>query len=343
MSRSLSVLLLALLLGACAAQPPAEQLREALPATYVGTLPCADCPGLDYTLLLRADGNYFLRRDYRDRGAVDEIGRWLLSSDQKVLALQGGDRFAVDSGDKITLRDRNGAVIVSPQNLNYSLLRNETAAALEPRVKLSGSYLYMADAASVTECRTGLRFAVLPSEAAHALEKAYLSGRGTPGEPLLVSLQARLTEAVVMEGDPQPAIEVTRFLKPLPEPECGPMFESKPLAGTSWVVVQLGGQELGDEAGRRPSLQFDAEKESVSGFTGCNRLVGGYEVDDNALTLGELAATRMACVGGGAVLEAAFTDALKGVTHYAIVGDQLELYDAEGTLLVRFAAESGAK
>ncbi len=342
MSIRIATVLFALLLGACAAQPPAEQLREALPATYVGTLPCADCPGLDYTLLLRADGNYFLRREYRDRGAVDDIGRWLFSSDQRVLALQGGERFAIDSGDKITLRDRNGAVIVSPQNLNYSLRRNETSAALEPRVKLRGSYLYSADAATVTECRTGLRFAVLPGEAAVALEKAYLKGRGTPGEPLLVLLEGRLTEAVVMAGEPQPAIEVTRFLKPLPEPECGPTFVARPLAGTEWVAVQLGGQELGDEAGRRPSLLFDAGKGHVSGFTGCNRLVGGYKVDGSELSLGELAATRMACMGG-AVLEATFTDALKGVVSYAIIGDQLELYDAEGILLVRFAAETSAK
>lgn len=341
MTRLLSVLMAALMLGACAAQPPAEQLSEALPATFVGTLPCADCPGLDYTLQLRSDGSYFLRRDYLERGAFDEIGRWLISSDQKVLALQGGERFAIDSGEQITLRDRSGAPIVSPQNLNYSLRRSETSAPLEPRLKLRGGYVYMADAASFTECRTGLRFAVLPGEAAHAAEKAYLAGRGAPGESLLVEIEGRLTEAVVMEGAPQPAIEITRFLQPLPEPECAPVFAALPLAGTSWIVVQLSGQELGEEVGRRPSLQFDAEQERVNGFTGCNRLVGGFDSDESEMSFGELAATRMACPGAS-VLEVTFTDALKATTRYAIIGNQLELYDAEGVLLVRFVAEKPA-
>ena len=348
MSRSLWVSVLALLLGACAAQPPAEQLRAALPATYVGTLPCADCPALDYSLLLRADGNYFLRRDYVERGAVDEIGRWLLSSDQKVLALQGGERFAIDSGEQLTLRDSNGAAIAVkpapgvPQGLNYSLRRSETALPPQPQLKLRGSYLYSADAATFTECRTGLQFAVLPSSAAQTLQSAYLSGRGAPGEPLLVALAGRLTEAVVGAGEPQPALEVTRFLQPLPEPACGSTFAPASLVGTAWLVTQLGGQALDDDGGARPSLQFDADKERVSGFTGCNRLVGGYKIGDNALQFGELAATRMACPGAS-ILEVTFTDALKAVASYAIIGDQLELYDAEGTLLLRFAADKGAR
>jgi copper homeostasis protein (lipoprotein) len=333
--RIAAALLFALLAG-CAAKPPIEQLRAALPATYVGTLPCADCPGLDYTLRLRPDGVYFLRRDYLERGSVDEIGRWLPSSDAQTLVLQGGDRFAIDSAAQLTLRDRNGAAIVSRHN--YSLRRLDTAAQLEPTLKLRGAYVYLADSAIFTECRTGLRFAVLPGAGAHAAERAYLAGRGAPGEPLLVEIEGRLTEAVVMEGQPQPAVEVLRFLQVRPEPDCAEPFVSKPLDGTAWVVEQLGGQALGDEAGRRPSLQFDAAQRRVSGFTGCNRLIGEYRQKGDALAFGELAATRMACPGA-TILEVTFTDALKATVRHVIAGDRLELYDAEGTLLMRLAAE----
>lgn len=335
----IAVVLSALLLGACAAQPPSERLRGALPATYVGTLPCADCPGLEYTLRLHADGSYFLRRNYLERGPFDEVGRWLFSSDQRVLALQGGERFAVDDADAITLRDSSGAPIVSSHN--YTLRRSETTAALEPRLTLRGSYVYMADAANFSECRTGRRFAVLPGDGAHAVEKAYLAGRGAPGEPLLVEVEGRLTEAVVMEGAPRPAIEITRFLKPLPEPECGATFAPLPLTGTRWVAVQLGGQALDEQDDRRPSLQLTGEKRQVAGFTGCNRLVGGFAIDGDALTFDKLAATRMACPGAS-VLEVTFTDALKATARHAVIGNQLELYDADGTLLVRFAGETAA-
>ncbi len=343
----IAAVLLSTLLVACAAKPPVEQLRAALPAVYVGTLPCADCPGLDYTLQLHADGTYFLRRDYQQRGRVDEVGRWLVSSDAQTLVLQEGDRFAIDSAEQLTLRDRNGAAIVSSHNSlhntlhNYSLLRLDSAAPLEPALTLRGSYLYVADAATFTECRTGRRFAVLPGSGAHAAERAYLAGRGAPGEPLLVEIEGRLTEAVVMEGAPQPAVEVKRFLRPLPEPACPQPFAAQPLVGTSWVVEQLGGQTLGDEAGRLPSLQFDGEQQRVSGFTGCNRLVGSYKQKGDALTFGELAATRMACPGA-TILEVTFTDALKATARHVVAGDRLELYDAADTLLMRLAVESAA-
>jgi len=51
------------------------------PATHAGTLPCADCPGIEWTLTVLDDGTYRLRRVYldakdgRDLAFID-IGRW---------------------------------------------------------------------------------------------------------------------------------------------------------------------------------------------------------------------------------------------------------------------------
>ncbi|WP_157092341.1 copper resistance protein NlpE N-terminal domain-containing protein [Thioalkalivibrio nitratireducens] len=40
---------------------------EDLPTTFEETLPCTDCPGIDFHLNLREDGVYFLRETYQDR------------------------------------------------------------------------------------------------------------------------------------------------------------------------------------------------------------------------------------------------------------------------------------
>ena len=73
---------LALLLGACATGGSPERASEPLanlPATFSGTLPCADCPGIDYQLNLFEDGAYYMRMRYQNRadGQFDDIGRYL--------------------------------------------------------------------------------------------------------------------------------------------------------------------------------------------------------------------------------------------------------------------------
>lgn len=334
--------LVAGVLGGCGSQP--KTLQETLPATFVGTLPCADCPGIDYTLELHADGSYYRRMSYQGRGSFDDIGRWLISTDRTRLVTRGAggdiEQFTMEGGDRLTRLDLDGRPIVSAHD--YTLIRAETVMPLQPQLALRGAYLYMADAALFTECASGLRLPVVPGPAAAQLESAYLGGRGAAGEPAMVALEGRIAEQVVMEGAPRPALEVVKFDRLLAEAECPPPFAPLPLAGTQWTVVQLGGQAVtDDEGGRAPSLSFDETAGSIAGFTGCNRLVGAYKADGTTLAFGKLAATRMACPGAS-ILELTFTDALKGVARWNILGDRLELYDAGGALLVRLQGAAGS-
>ncbi|PID90489.1 MAG: hypothetical protein CSA97_02515 [Bacteroidetes bacterium] len=57
--------------AACEAKAPAaEPLADEFPAhgTYKGTLPCADCPGLETTLTIEPDGAYTLTQEYEKKG-----------------------------------------------------------------------------------------------------------------------------------------------------------------------------------------------------------------------------------------------------------------------------------
>jgi heat shock protein HslJ len=62
-------------------------------------------------------------------------------------------------------------------------------------------------------------------------------------------------------------------------------------------------------------------RRQASGFSGCNRFAGAYDLKDGKLTFGPLAGTRMACVSGaGAALERPYLDAL---AHIAKSGVQM--------------------
>jgi heat shock protein HslJ len=66
-------------------------------------------------------------------------------------------------------------------------------------------------------------------------------------------------------------------------------------------------------------------------------LLGSYELDGDALTFGQMAATKMACAQGMDT-EQAFLAALMQVQSWKIVGEHLELFDTGGHLLARFEA-----
>jgi len=75
----------------------------------------------------------------------------------------------------------------------------------------------------------------------------------------------------------------------------------------------------------------------VNGFSGCNRLTGGYTLDGNRLTLSQTAGTLMACPNGMDT-ERAFLDALRQVNTVKVTRQHLDAFDASGKFLARFEA-----
>lgn len=92
----------------------AKQAALNLPAMYTGTLPCADCPGINYQLILEDDG-FTEFSQYRDRSPVkfEETGTWNINGDTLTLVGQENlilKRFLFDQ-DSLTLLDRNSQKI----------------------------------------------------------------------------------------------------------------------------------------------------------------------------------------------------------------------------------------
>ncbi|WP_250512592.1 META domain-containing protein [Caballeronia sp. INDeC2] len=95
---------------------------------------------------------------------------------------------------------------------------------------------------------------------------------------------------------------------------------------TSWTDAS--GQpravpHAGESDARPITLDFSTASghRQASGFSGCNRFAGTYDLKDGKLTFGPLAGTRMACMSGtGAALERPYLDAL---SHVAKSGVQM--------------------
>ena len=185
-----------------------------LPATFTGVLPCADCPGTRHLLNLFADGAFYHRIAYIDRKtSFDQIGRWRLSADGNTLTLTEPASFAVV--DAVTLRqlDREGRPIES--TLNFDLQRQSAFSTLEPRLRMDGMYRYTKNAGRFTECSTGRDMPVVPQRANRELEAAYgKAAAEKPGQPLLVSIDARLVTQPRTDSGSQ--VLVKQFIRAQP-------------------------------------------------------------------------------------------------------------------------------
>jgi heat shock protein HslJ len=225
-----------------------------LPASFIGTMPCADCPGIRYQVNLLPDHTFVSRMTYLERKSqFDDYGSWQFAGDGTTLVLQGqrGARQQFSLRDATTLRnlDANGHEINSA--FSYDLKRSPSFAPIQSGVK----------------DRTGI-----------ALE------------------------------------------------------------GTEWKLIGLGDTPVHSASQQQePYMLLTPESHRVSGSSGCNRMVGSYELSGDHLTFREMAGTMMACASGMDT-EKALQDALAEARNWKISGQALDLFDANGRLLARFEA-----
>ena len=116
---------------------------------------------------------------------------------------------------------------------------------------------------------------------------------------------------------------------------CGGEDGAGSFVGVPWVVssgVDLAGTDA------VPSATFTDD--TVGGSTGCNRFTASYTVDGDAMEIGEIASTRMACPPPADAIERAYLAALGRVAAWHIDGSELVLADDDDNELLRFEEAS---
>ncbi|MGH8081802.1 MAG: copper resistance protein NlpE, partial [Lysobacter sp.] len=99
---------------------------------FSGTLPCADCSGIDTKIEFKADGSYSIEETYQGKkdGNAKGDGSWTAEEDGKRLRLDPNSKsdsdrlFEVVSHDEVRQLDQEGKPIDS--KLDYSLKRAST-------------------------------------------------------------------------------------------------------------------------------------------------------------------------------------------------------------------------
>lgn len=324
---------------------PAGRPVDNLPATFTGVLPCADCPGIDFTLDLMPDQTYALRRVYRDRPVTayaDELGRWALGSDGATLMLQSaGEPAFFEMVDHSTLRqlDRQARPIRTSANLD--LRRQGTFRPLDLSIAARGAFAPGPGGGTFTECLTGRRWPVAAEGARAELERSHHTHRGaTSAEPLVVRVLGRIAERERANGiGTEAAFVVDRVGEALPDERCSGTAVTVSLEDTDWRLIEVRGQAVAAVENRpqQPGLRLQSATRQFAGSGGCNRLIGSFQRDGAALRFSPSVTTRMACPVG-LETEEALVAALDQVARWRILGRRLELIDAAGVVLARLEA-----
>jgi uncharacterized lipoprotein NlpE involved in copper resistance len=225
--RYLPLLSLLILLAGCSGTP--ESNTATTPTTdtvattpfswtgyYTGTLPCTDCPGIETSLWVRSDSTFVLQQQRIDRDSLRTgmIGHWHIVNDL-ITTGANGDKpdFWHHTENGLMMVDEMGEAFKEGEAWSLEKLADAIGDAI-PRMRLTGTFTYMADAQSFQPCGATYNWPCvggmdMGEEEGEPLveftnvdlQKAYLKAVKTGGDPWVVDVICTLGMGPAMEGD----------------------------------------------------------------------------------------------------------------------------------------------
>ena len=163
--------------------------------------------------------------------------------------------------------------------------------------------------------------------------------RVTESGKLMFTTDQRYAVITQGHGNDVPMMMLKRVSSP-PASATATSSADEPLRETYWKLMELNGKPVtAADQQQEAHLVFRTQNSRISGSGGCNRLMGSYAVEGNAMHFKGVASTMMACLHGMET-EQAFVGALNKVQSWKIAGKHLEMYDESGTMLAKFEARA---
>lgn len=344
---ALVALLAAWTLPAAGAEP-ARGTPQALPASFVGALPCMGSAGVRSQLDLWPDGVFHLQRSCTGSPARDDDrGRWQSTPEGDGIRLHGGREmplaFAWRGADALVPLDALGR----PLDDGRSELRRMPGFRPAPlALRLHGMFRYLADAPGFEECLTGRSYPVAMEGDYRALERAYMASKvGGTGAPIMASFEGEIADRPAMEGDrPTPTVIVKRFVNLWPDQRCEQAMSRASLAETYWRLVRLHGESVTTGAGEREAhLILHANDGGYKGSFGCYRYAGRYHLSGGEIAFDAPQWTADGTCPGvdpdaDSPSRSDFADALRDAHRWSVDAQALEWFDAAGSSIALFEA-----
>jgi len=115
-----------------------------------------------------------------------------------------------------------------------------------------------------------------------------------------------------------------------------PAQSTAQLENTYWKLMTLDGEPVSTPEGTR-EIQFVLHQEGhrVAGFSGCNQMMGAYQLEHDKITFSQMGGTRMFCENTMDI-ETRVHQMFAKVASWKISGESLALSDAGGQTIATF-------
>ena len=103
------------------------------------------------------------------------------------------------------------------------------------------------------------------------------------------------------------------------------------LLNKEWILVKIEKEKITTDAEKSPWIKLSEGR--VSGFSGCNRLMGSYTLEGKKLTFDKLGGTKMFCFGSQE-LENKFMRTLSETYYWKYKRGKLYFFDNDKTVIM---------
>ena len=95
-----------------------------------------------------------------------------------------------------------------------------------------------------------------------------------------------------------------------------------------------------NEASSELTIIFNDSLKTVSGYSGCNRFTGSYEINGSNIKIGPLAATRMSCPEEKNAVESKMIEALTNANNFLIDDETITLKKDDTNVITAFQTQN---
>jgi copper homeostasis protein (lipoprotein) len=199
--------------------------------TYIGLLPCADCPGIRKELILKHDpglqeGDFELKLNYLERDTTSYVtkGYWKSTigneDSQRALLIQTYPEGQKKPDNYLKVNTEQlvdcGKKTVPPSQDHLYRLTKVTSTPIQ----LNGYFKYFADAATFRKCNAKTPLIVETDALYQYVEDVYLHQIKKPEEELYLVIEGFTEKKRTESGQTREFLTITRILEIRPGDKC---------------------------------------------------------------------------------------------------------------------------
>jgi len=110
-------------------------------------------------------------------------------------------------------------------------------------------------------------------------------------------------------------------------------MQGQDIENKEWILTQIGKEKMSVSVEKTPWIKLSEGK--LSGFSACNRLIGGYVLEGEALSFSKIGGTKMFCQEV-ADLEVQFMQTLAETHFWKYKRGKLCFFDENKKLIMKF-------